>query len=72
MAALSPGATLEVHPVVAILTTHGQAVLIVHIVGLPLMPGLIAPGLSTGPLPGTLLEVVHPSQPVAVGVVTIH
>ena len=36
------------------------------------MPGLEAPGVPAGPLPRALLEVVHPAQPVAVGVVTVH
>merc|ERR1719273_2378112 len=63
--------SVQVHPVVAVLSAHGQAVLVVHVVGLPLVPGLEAPGVSAGPLPRALLEVVHPARPVAVGVVTV-
>ena len=54
------------------LVQHHAAHLVVHVVGLPLVPGLEAPGVSAGPLPRALLEVVHPAQPVAVGVVTVH
>ena len=49
-----PCPTLEVHPVVSVLAAHGETVLIVHIVRLPLMPTLKAPGVTTSPLPGAL------------------
>ena len=58
--------------VVLALVHYHAAHLVVHVVGLPLVPGLEAPGVSAGPLPRALLEVVHPAQPVAVGVVTVH
>merc|ERR1712147_484284 len=67
-----PCPALEVHPVVSILAAHGETVLIVHIVGLTLMPTLKAPGVTTSPLPGALSEIVHSSKPVAAGVVPIN
>ena len=51
---MPPCLALEVHPIVAILATHGQTVLIVHIVGLTLVPALKAPWVTTSPLPCAL------------------
>ena len=62
------GLALQVHPVVSVLPTEGQTVLIVHVVGFSLMPGGEVPamkvsqvwrerglpGVSTRPLPGSL------------------
>ena len=49
-----PSLTLKVHPVVSVLATHGETVLVVHIVGLPLVPALKAPGVTASPLPCSL------------------
>ena len=49
-----PCLTLKVHPVVSVLATHGETVLVVHIVGLPLVPALKAPWVTASPLPGAL------------------
>ena len=49
-----PGLALQVHPVVAVLSTEGQTVLVVHVVRLSLVPGGEVPGVSTGPLPLSL------------------
>ena len=49
-----PGLALKVHPVVVVLPTEGETVLVVHVVGLPLVPRREVPGVSTSPLPGPL------------------
>ena len=49
-----PCLTLKVHPVVSVLATHRETVLVVHIVGLPLVPALKAPRVTASPLPGAL------------------
>ena len=49
-----PCLALEVHPVVPVLATHGETVLVVHVVGLPLVPALKAPWVTASPLPGAL------------------
>jgi len=40
------GATSKVHPFVRVLTTHGETILIVNIVGLPCVPVFVRPGVS--------------------------
>merc|ERR1711962_1020779 len=62
-----PRLALQVHPVVPVLPREGEAVLVVNVVRLSLVPGGVVPGVATRPLPGPLGEEVHPSQPVAVG-----
>ena len=49
-----PGLTLEVHPVVAVLPTERQTVLVVHVVWFPLVPGGELPGVAASPLPDSL------------------
>ena len=49
-----PGLALEVHPVVPVLPAERQTVLVVHVVGLPLVPGGEVPGVAAGPLPDSL------------------
>ena len=49
-----PGLALKVHPVVVVLPTEGETVLVVHVVGLPLVPRREVPGVATSPLPGPL------------------
>ena len=49
-----PGLTLEVHPVVVVLPTERQAVLVVHVVWFPLVPGGELPGVAARPLPDSL------------------
>merc|ERR1719232_1435964 len=66
-----PCVTLEIHPVVSILTTHGQTILIINIIRFSFVPSLVFPRLSTDPLPGAFSKEIHSSQPVAVGVVSI-
>ena len=49
-----PGLALKVHPVVVVLPTEGETVLVVHVVGFPLVPRREVPGVTTSPLPGPL------------------
>ena len=49
-----PSLALEVHPVVSVLSTERQTVLVVHVVGFPLVPGGEVPGVATSPLPHSL------------------
>merc|ERR1711892_1310039 len=58
------GATLQVHPLIIILAAHGQTVLILIIIWLPLVPLCEGESLSAVPPPLTFSEVVSPSQPV--------
>ena len=49
-----PGLALEVHPVVSVLSTERQTVLVVHVVWFPLVPGGEVPGVAASPLPDSL------------------
>merc|ERR1711936_1388012 len=63
--AMVASSAVQVHPLEAVLPAHGETVLVVDVIWLPLVPVAVLERVPVGPLPGPLLEIVHPAQPVA-------